>query len=65
MEVSGYLTEAEFLFRILREVTLNAEFEPGTEHEGLEGRAALVSTLTDEDLLLIKTTIIRRPCNLP
>ena len=33
------------------EVTLNAEFEPGTEHEGLEGRAALVSTLTDEDLL--------------
>ena len=31
------------------EVTLNAEFEPGTEHEGLEGRAALVSTLTDED----------------
>lgn len=30
-------------------VTLNAEFEPGTEHEGLEGRAALVSTLTDEE----------------
>ncbi|CAE7602551.1 FOL3, partial [Symbiodinium sp. CCMP2456] len=30
-------------------VTLNAEFEPGTEHEGLERRAALVSTLTDEE----------------
>jgi len=30
-------------------VTLVAEFEPGTEHEGLEGRAAVVSTLTEEE----------------
>eukprot|EP00434_Breviolum_minutum_P042420 symbB.v1.2.037755.t1/scaffold5662.1/size29721/2 len=30
-------------------VILDAEFEPGTEHEGLENRAAVVSTLTQEE----------------
>ncbi|CAL1173480.1 unnamed protein product [Cladocopium goreaui] len=30
-------------------VILDAEFEPGTEHEGLENRAAVVSMLTQEE----------------
>eukprot|EP00933_Yihiella_yeosuensis_P081832 TRINITY_DN9551_c0_g1_i4.p1 TRINITY_DN9551_c0_g1~~TRINITY_DN9551_c0_g1_i4.p1 ORF type:complete len:420 (-),score=95.17 TRINITY_DN9551_c0_g1_i4:251-1510(-) len=33
-------------------VLLAAEFEPGSEHEGLEGRAAVVSLLTEEELAL-------------
>ncbi|CAJ1394635.1 unnamed protein product [Effrenium voratum] len=30
-------------------VTLAAEFEPGSEHEGLEGRAGVISSLTEEE----------------
>ena len=34
--------------RVGAQVTLAAEFEPGSEHEGLEGRAGVISSLTEE-----------------
>ena len=42
---------------------LDAEFEQGTEHEGLEQRAAVVSSLTEEAYKILQSRCHEMPCN--